>query len=352
MGFQIKTADQIRDGMLRDISNQNPQAAIGSDSDFRLRSNATAAAIEGLYQHQAWIARQMMIDTADDDIVLQRASLYGMSQKAANAAVGSIVFSGAVGAQIGTGVEAKTLDGQAYVTTTSGVIQANGTVALNAVASTPGAAGNQIANTAVTLTSAPAGIATAAQIVSMMSGTDQETVSALASRVLDRMRHPPAGGNKYDYRRWALEVPGVSTAWCFPLRRGPGTADVAILSNGAQAAQLLCNTVKSYIESQNPAGGECLVVTPVAVPINVTATVSVATGVALADVQAVVQTVLGAYIFGLQPGDAVLRSRILASITDVPGVTDVNLTSPAATVQTVVNAAQVQLAILGTVQLS
>lgn len=352
MGFQIKTADQIRDGMLRDISNQNPQAAIGKDSDYRLRANATAAAVEGLYQHQAWIARQMMIDTADDDIVLQRANLYSMSQKSANAAVGSILFSGAVGASINIGVEAKTLDGQAYVTTSAGIIQANGTVALNAVASTPGAAGNQAANTAVTLTSAPAGIATAAQIVTMMSGTDQETVAALASRVLDRMRHPPAGGNKYDYRRWALEVPGVSTAWCFPLRRGPGTADVAILSNGAQAAQLLCNTVKAYIESQNPAGGECLVVTPTFVPINVTATVSVATGVALADVQAVVQNVLGAYIAGLQPGDTVLRSRVLASITDVPGVTDVNLIGPATSVQTLVSATQVQLATLGTVQLS
>ncbi len=351
MGIPVQTYDQIRDAILRDLVNQNPQAAVGADSDFRLRANATAAAIEGLYQSLAWTARQMFPDTADEDVLLQYASLYNMSKKPATAATGSITFNGTVGAAVNVGVEAKSLDGIAYVTTASGVIAAGGTLTLAAQASTAGFAGNQSAGTALTLTSAPPGISSTAAILTMTTGTDVETTAALLDRVLDRLRHPPAGGNAFDYRRWALEVPGVTSAWCYPLRRGLGTVDVGILSNGVPATAILRNTVKSYIEAMNPAGGDCQVLTPDLVPVNVTATVTLS-GVLLADVLATVQTVLQAYIAGLKPGDTVMRSRILAAITDVPGVTDVNLTAPAASVVTLVDATHIQLASLGLVALS
>ena len=351
MTYTTKTFDQIRDDILRDIVNQNPQAAVGADSDFRMRANAVAAAIEGLYENLSWVGRQIMPDTADDDVLQQYASLYGLTFKAPTTAVGSITFTGTPGSTVNAGVECKALDGQAYVTTSFGNIAAGGTLTLAAQASVSGSAGNQAVGTTLTLTSAPAGVSSTASIVTMVAGTDIETTASLLARLLDRLRHPPAGGNKYDYRRWAMEVPGVTSAWCYPLRRGLGTTDVAILSNGVPAPQALQNTVKAYIEAVNPAGGDCLVLTPTLVPINVTATVAVS-GVALADVLAVVQGVLSAYFVGMKPGDTVMRSRILASITDVPGVTDVNLTSPAASVVTLVNNTNVQLASLGAVTLS
>jgi uncharacterized phage protein gp47/JayE len=352
MPFIPRTYEQVRDDILRDISNQNPQAAVGADSDFRMRANAEAAAIEGLYQNMAWLARQILVDTADDDVVLQRATLYGMSQKPANGAVGSITFTGTPGSLVNAGVECKSLDGQAYVTTAFGNLGSDGTLTLAAQASVSGSAGNQAAGTAVTLTSAPPGVSSSATIVSMVSGTDIESIASLLDRVLDRMRHPPAGGNQYDYRRWAMEVPGVTSAWCYPLRRGLGTTDVAVLSNGVPAPQALLNTVKAYIESVNPSGGDCMVVTASLQTVNVAATVALLPGVSLATVQAAVQSALAAYIAGLEPGATVMRSRILAIITDVPGVTDVNLVSPAASVVTAVNASTVQLATLGTVALS
>lgn len=351
MTYPVQTYEQIRDAILRDLVNQNPQAVVGADSDFRLRANATAAAIEGLYQYQAWTARQIFPDTADEDVLLQYASLYGMTKKAATSATGSITFNGTEGAPINAGVEAKALDGSAFVTTEAGVIGADGTATLAAQASVAGITGNQVVDTSLTLTAAPAGVSSAAVIAGMASGTDIESSADLLARVLDRLRHPPAGGTKYDYRRWALEVPGVTSAWCYPLRRGLGTVDVAILSNGAPATQALQNTVKAYIEAVNPAGGDCQALTPTLVPVNVVATVSVS-GVTLANVRTIVQSVLQTYIAGLRPGDSVLRGRILAAITDVPGVTDVTLASPAASVVTLVDATHIQMASLGTVVLS
>lgn len=351
MAYIVPTLEDIRDGILRDIANQNPQAAVGADSDFRMRANATAAAIEGLYQFQAWTARQITPDTADDEIVERYASLYSMVKKSATPAVGFVAFGGTVGASINAGVEAKALDGRAYVTTAQGVIGIDGKATLSAQAAMPGIAGNQIAGTALVLTTAPAGISSTATIISMTAGTDLETPAALRARLLDRLRHPPAGGNEYDYRRWALEVPGVTAAWVYPLRRGLGTVDIAVVSNGVPAPQVLLNTVKAYIKTVNPAGGDCQALAPELVAVNVVAGVEVA-GITLASVRATVQAVLGAYIGGLKPGDTVLRSRILASITDIPGVTDVILISPPTSVVTLVDAAHLQQAKLGAVTLS
>lgn len=55
-----------------------------------------------------------------------------------------------------------------------------------------------------------------------------ETDAALLSRLLDYIRRPPAGGNRYDYVKWALEVEGVQSAICIPTGQGPGTVDVVI----------------------------------------------------------------------------------------------------------------------------
>lgn len=50
--------------------------------------------------------------------------------------------------------------------------------------------------------------------------------------MLERIRRPAAGGNKYDYKAWALDVDGgVEAAFVYPLRRGLGTVDIAITSN-------------------------------------------------------------------------------------------------------------------------
>ncbi|MFA7465526.1 MAG: baseplate J/gp47 family protein, partial [Syntrophales bacterium] len=55
-----------------------------------------------------------------------------------------------------------------------------------------------------------------------------ETDAELLARLLEYIRRPPAGGNRYDYVKWALEIDYVAAAWCFPVAQGPGTVDVVI----------------------------------------------------------------------------------------------------------------------------
>ncbi len=86
-----------------------------------------------------------------------------------------------------------------------------------------------------------------------------ETVNAKRIRVLSDIRTPPAGGNKYDYPRWALEAsPLVVAAWCVPLGQGPGTVDVIILADAVATGNEiptndLLATVRAYIVDICPA---------------------------------------------------------------------------------------------------
>jgi uncharacterized phage protein gp47/JayE len=64
-----------------------------------------------------------------------------------------------------------------------------------------------------------------------VSRTAGETDAAYLARLLDYIRRPPAGGNKYDYVKWAKEISGVAKAYCIPIGQGLGTVDVIILAD-------------------------------------------------------------------------------------------------------------------------
>jgi uncharacterized phage protein gp47/JayE len=80
-----------------------------------------------------------------------------------------------------------------------------------------------------------------------------ETDADLLSRLLGYIRRPPAGGNKYDYEKWALTIANVKAAYCIPLGQGVGTVDLVIVADKATTGsdiptQELLDEVKSYIE--------------------------------------------------------------------------------------------------------
>lgn len=64
-----------------------------------------------------------------------------------------------------------------------------------------------------------------------LTRTSGETDAELRTRLLEYIRRPPAGGNQYDYQKWALSIDNVERAWCIPLAQGLGTADVIITAD-------------------------------------------------------------------------------------------------------------------------
>lgn len=349
MAYTIPTFDELRTGLLRDLKNLLPDAATDEDSDLYVRATMLASALEGLYQHQLWIARQLLPDTADDEYVVRHALLRGLSLKAATKAAGTLVCTGEVDAAIPAGqAVTHAASGQVFVTTVAGQIGAGGTATVPCEAATAGAMAD-LAGASVLFVAAPAGVQSQA-VVTISGGSDTETIASLLARLLEYMRSPPGGGSAADYVRWALSVEGVTGAWCFPGRRGTGTVDVAcVTSEGLPSVEVLA-AVQAYIDEMRPvACKSALAIAPTVLPVDVAVAVRPDTGSTLPLLTTRIQDAVGAYLAGLEPGSIVYRSRIEAIVSDVSGVADRALTAPAANVQALVDATHVQWPRLGTV---
>lgn len=352
MAWTSPTFAAIRDALLRDIRNQLPDADTGADSDYFIRTSSVASAVEGLYQHQAWIVRQIFPDTADREYLELHARIRNLSRKPSVAAAGQVMLTGTVGAVAASGLSAKAADGREYLTSVAGVIGADGTLTVAAAAVVAGVAGNAAASTAVTLTTAPAGIASAATIVSMTGGVDEESDGELLARLLDLIRRPPAGGNQYDYRRWALEVAGVSSAYVYPLRRGLGTVDVVITSAGGLPSAQTVTDTQAHIDAVRPVTAKgSLALAPTVKSVDVTVAVKL-TGTTLASITTAITNALAAHFAALAPGETVFKSRIEAIVSDLSGVVDRSVTVPAANIVPVVDAAMVEWCRLGVITVS
>lgn len=349
MPFPIPPFEQIRDDILGAWRNQNNQVAIAPDSDNYVRASGIASAILGLYQFASWGINQFFPDTADADNLVRFAAARGIVQKPAAGATGTARFTGTPGAAIPLATVIQTADGKQLETTAPGAIGDDGSATLDAAAIVAGPDGNLPDNTPGMLQAAPAGVDAAVTLQLMRGGVDAESVTSLLARVLDRLRQPPAGGNKYDYPRWALEVPGVTAAFMYPTRRGIGTADVAILSNGLPPSETLRAAVADYIDARKPDQADCMVLSPQLVPVDVTATVVLDAEVDLATVRAQAIAALTAYFATLRPGDTARRTRVQSILGDIDGVLDYVLSAPAANVATVVDATHVDMPALGTV---
>lgn len=348
MPYSTPDYQAIRAAILRDIANQLPSANVALDGDYALRANAHGAAVEGLYQHQQWLARQIFPDTADADQLERHASLRGLSRNQATFAAGTITFSGTAGSAIPVGTEARTNGGIAFITTAGGTLSGGGTATVAAQAVASGAAGNQTAATPLTLTAAPAGVQSAAAIGTMTGGADLESDAALLARLLFVLRNPPCGGAAHDYTTWAMDVDGVSAAYVVPSRRGLGTVDVVIMTAGGIPGAPLVASVQAALNTARPVTADVLVLAPTPVTVNVAAVLTLASGYTLAAVGAQLTANLVVYFASLAPGQTAYLNRIRAVISDTAGVVDFNLTAPVANSAALLDATHSELAVLGT----
>lgn len=186
-----------------------------------------------------WIARMSVPFTAQDEYLVSWASLKAVNRLAATKAVSpagqGVAFTGS-GGVIPNAYQINRGDGAAFVTTASGTISA-GTVTVPVIAVDAGALGNTDASTQFQLSTSIAGIdATGTATAAFIGGSDQETDTSLRNRMLLAFAKPPQGGAGSDYVEWALEVPGVTRAWCLPLGNGPGTAIVYTMFDVTEAA--------------------------------------------------------------------------------------------------------------------
>ncbi|ACO74972.1 Probable phage FluMu protein gp47 [Laribacter hongkongensis HLHK9] len=272
--------------------------------------------------------RQIFPDTADREYLELHALLRGLRRKPATAAQGVMRLQGAAGSFVPAGLVAR-LGERTWRTPGGGQVNEAGAL--------------------VELASPPSGVSGQATLVSMVGGVNEEADSELLARLLELIRRPPAGGNRYDYRRWAMEVPGVSNAFVYPLRRGLGTVDVVIMSADGLPSQETIQATQAHIDDLRPVTAKSsLVLAATEKPAAVTVRVLL-DGLTLDAARAQIHAALTGYFALLAPGEVAVKSQLEALVSNIAGIVDRQMTAPAGNVVPAVNDSAVEWVRLGVV---
>lgn len=315
-------------------------------SNLNVLSMVHSAGVYGLYGYLQWLARQLMVDTCEAEMLDRRGAIIGLPRLVASKASGSVTFTGINGTAVSAGVLLIRSDGARYLTTASGTVS-GGSVTVAVEAETAGQLGNLSAGSLALLTPVP-DIASTVTLAGdgLTGGADIETDSAYRVRLLERLRRPPAGGAEHDYIAWAKSVPGVTRAWVYPGELGAGTVvvrfvrdnDASIIPDAGEVAD-----VQAYIDSVRPVTADVTVVAPVAVELDFEIS---GLDPNTPEIRAAVEAELADMLQReAEPGGTILISHIRAAISGALDEYDHALVSPSANVTHSAG----QLAVMGTV---
>lgn len=267
-----------------------------------------------------------------------------LPRKAAVAASGTVTFTGTAGGLVATGTQVSPLQTDPDVappifqTSASAVIGGGGTVDVPVVAVNTGVAGNVAGGTITQLNSPNASITALTNAAGTSGGSEVETDDSYRNRILLEFSQSQGAGNQSDYLRWALAYPGVGNATVQPIWAGAGTVRVIVSD---QFNNPVSGTVVSGLQAQldpiagqgaglAPIGAIVTVATVTLVTINVSATVTFATGYSLDGTSGTIATraaivaAIADYINSLHPGETVYLRHVESRFFAVKGVLDVS----------------------------
>lgn len=341
MPFERPSLPQLIERAQADIESTLP----GADARTR-RSNLSVLArvlsglVHSLFGYLAWMFLQVFPDTAESEHLDRHAALWlPEGRKPAAYAVGQITVTGTPGAIITAGTVWKRADGVMYANEAEATIAAGGSVLVTVVAEAEGQVGNAAAGIALMLDSPIVGVNAQATVTAgaLTGGADMEDDESLRTRVIERIQQAPHGGARFDYVSWALEVPGVTRAWCSPLEMGDGTVtlrfvrddDASLLPDANEVA-----AVQMYIDALRPVGMHLYVVAPVAHVLNFEIQITPATAAVKAAVEAELRDLLlREAVPELGAGEGkVLLSHLREAVSLAAGETDHVMLAPTADV--------------------
>lgn len=203
-------------------------------------------------------------DTAVGEYLDRVVSDYGITRKPATKAVRKITTNKEVPIGSRWGLEATTYQVMKKLDGTGNSYEAE--------CEQTGEAGNHYNGTLVNIDNLSGVTASLTDIIT--AGEEEESDDNLRDRFYAFVQSPSTSGNAYNYRKWALEVPGVGDAKVYPLWNGPGTVKVIVVDSNMNIDSSLEQTVYKYIESVRPIGANVTTVSPAKWEINVTANIT------------------------------------------------------------------------------
>lgn len=356
MPFDRPTLTELRKDSIAEIAAELPGADSAlPQSNLRVVSDVLAGLAHGLYGNLAWIADQVIPDTAESAYLERWGDIFGVFRKPPVRAGGTVDMTGLDGSVIPVGTELQSAQGELFAVTAGATVVA-GAATVTVESDQPGASGNLAAGATLSLVAAIAGVDADGMIAAdLTGGADAESDDALRGRLLARIQAPPHGGAAHDYVAWALEVPGVTRAWVAS-EMGAGTVTVRFMMDELQAAfQGIpqgtghpsysgdLKTVFDRIEPLRPVTAELFIAAPVAVAFDVTVS-------SLSPDTAAVRAAIAAELEDLlrreaAPGATIFRSKVWEAISIAAGESSHTVDAPAADV----THAAGEIAVLGTI---
>lgn len=297
-------------------------------SNLRVLPKVFAFGVHGLYAYIDWVVKQLFPDSSEKSFLERQASIQGIYRRDATAATGTLTVTRTAGATIPVGTVFVAADGETRFTTTEEPEVDESEVPVQCM--TTGTGGNREAGETYALVSPLSGVATEATGSEMAGGTEAETDDSLRERLIYRLQNPPRGGTATDYVAWAMEVPGVTRAWCFPKELGIGTVTVRFATDGLTEngvpTEGMVSIVSDYIAENAPVTAATTVVAPVAKTVNfVIEDLYPDTPSVRAQIEAELKSL---FIREAEPGKALLISHVRQAISSAAGEEDFELVSP------------------------
>lgn len=333
--------------------------------------------LEGFYLTLNQVQQQAFVQTAVGEALDMLAVLGGITRNQASAAVLLGVFN----AQVPIGSRFSTINGSNsinFTATATATVEdpQEGSYYYQMTAETPGTIGNEYTGPILPITVIN-GLTSAQLTDILVPGDDTETDEEFRARLITALTDRPFAGNIASYRENILAIDGVGAVQVYPTWNGGGTVACSILgADYLPASEQLIENVQNAIDPPTsglglglaPIGAQVTIATPSEVTVNVTATVTLASGYAIGQVQAPIETAVGNYLATVRQNWStntsstsvvyaadVYVSQVVAAIVGVTGVvnaTNVQLNGGTADLTLTQTGASQQVPVLGTVTLS
>ena len=250
-------------------------------------------------------------DTAIGEYLDRVVADYGLTRKPATKAVRKIVTIGnlPIGSRWG-------INDTSYI-----VIENISTNTYKAECMQYGEIGNVYTGTLENIDNVSGITATLTDIIT--SGQDTESDDNLRARFYTYLQRPSTSGNAFNYKEWALLVPGVGDAKVFPLWNGNGTVKVLVINSNMEIDETLEPIVYNYIETVRPIGASVTVDSPDEKIIGITANIALDGSVVFDDVINSFTALIATYFKELTfETYSVSYARIGSILLSTPGIAD------------------------------
>jgi uncharacterized phage protein gp47/JayE len=242
MPVKIQSLDEIHGDLNNNLRGRFPDGDLSPTKPWYKIGRAFAAIVQAIQKQLSDAQRNFFPQNADDEGQVSWGDTLKLPRKGPTGARGSNVLRvyGDNGSAVTVGLELTSKGGLRYQINENDTIPLAGFVDVDVVAVDVGEATRLEAGEILTFVSPPSGVEAEAELQAdlVAGGEEQESTAAYGQRLADAIGEGSAGGNRADFRAWALELDWVRDAYIYPNRHGRGTIDVVALASGSGTARV------------------------------------------------------------------------------------------------------------------